>query len=135
ITFCVSKGLGAPVGSVLCGRAETIDRARRWRKAVGGGWREAGVLAAAGLWAVDHMADRLVDDHANARTLAEGLAELPGVRIDLTRGQTKLGRVGRIGTRRTEYRAACRAGGGVMSGAAGGNEECWEVAGGGLYVS
>src|SRR5215831_13018130 len=61
ITFCVSKGLGAPVGSVLCGTAATIDRARRWRKAVGGGWREAGVLAAAGLWALDHTVDRLAE--------------------------------------------------------------------------
>src|SRR5262249_58214683 len=90
VTFCISKRLGAPVGSVLCGTSEVIDRARRWRKAVGGGWREAGVLAAAGLWALDHMVDRLADDHANARTLAEGLAELPGGRIDLSRGQTNI---------------------------------------------
>ncbi|HEY4027807.1 MAG TPA: threonine aldolase family protein, partial [Candidatus Dormibacteraeota bacterium] len=61
VTFCVSKGLGAPVGSVLCGPVEKIDSARRWRKAVGGGWREAGVLAAAGLWALDNMVDRLAD--------------------------------------------------------------------------
>src|SRR5919201_1051586 len=90
VTFCVSKGLGAPVGSVLCGPAAFADRARRWRKMVGGGWREAGVLAAAGLFALDHMVDRLAEDHANARTLAEGLAELPGVSIDLDRVQTNL---------------------------------------------
>src|SRR5262249_43013497 len=90
VTFCVSKGLGAPVGSVLCGSGPAIDRARRWRKALGGGWREAGVLAAAGLWALDHMIERLADDHTNARTLAEGLAELPGVRIDLRRVQTNI---------------------------------------------
>jgi threonine aldolase len=90
VTFCVSKGLAAPVGSVLCGPADFADRARRWRKMVGGGWREAGVLAAAGLYALDHMVDRLAEDHANARTLAEGLAELPGLSIDLDRVQTNL---------------------------------------------
>jgi threonine aldolase len=90
VTFCVSKGLGAPVGSVLCGSAETVEQARRWRKRLGGGWREAGVLAAAGLWALDHMVERLAEDQANARTLAEGLAELPGVSIDLDRVQTNL---------------------------------------------
>lgn len=108
VTFCVSKGLGAPVGSVLCGSAEVIDRARRWRKAVGGGWREAGVLAAAGLWALDHMVDRLVDDHANARTLAEGLAELPGVNIDLSRVQTNIVRFELTGMSASDFLAGCR---------------------------
>jgi threonine aldolase len=108
VTFCVSKGLGAPVGSILCGPADVIERARRWRKAVGGGWREAGVLAAAGLWALDHMVERLAEDHANARTLAEGLAELPGVRIDLARVQTNIVRfdVPEMGAR--AFAAACR---------------------------
>jgi threonine aldolase len=116
VTFCVSKGLGAPVGSVLCGPARTIERARRWRKAVGGGWREAGVLAAAGLWALDHMVDRLAEDHDNARTLAEGLAELPGVRIDLERVQTNIVRfeVTAMGAR--EFADACRSRG-VLGGA------------------
>jgi threonine aldolase len=90
VSFCVSKGLGAPVGSVLCGPAQVIADARRWRKAVGGGWREAGVLAAAGVYGLEHMRDRLVEDHANARTLAEGLAEMPGVAIDLSRVETNL---------------------------------------------
>jgi threonine aldolase len=90
VTFCISKGLGAPVGSVLCGPNEIIERARRWRKAVGGGWREAGVLAAAGLYSLDNMIDRLAEDHANARTLAEGLAEVQGVSIELDRAQTNL---------------------------------------------
>jgi threonine aldolase len=116
VTFCVSKGLGAPVGSILCGRAETIDRARRWRKAVGGGWREAGVLAAAGLWALDHMVDRLADDHANARTLGEGLAELPGVRIDLSRVQTNIVRFEVTAMSAREFAGACRARG-VLGGA------------------
>ena len=118
VTFCVSKGLGAPVGSVLCGSAEVIDRARRWRKAVGGGWREAGVLAAAGLWALDHMVDRLVDDHANARTLAEGLAELPGVRIDLTRVQTNIVRFELTGLSASDFLAGCRERG-VLGGGSG----------------
>jgi len=116
VTFCVSKGLGAPVGSVLCGPSDTIERARRWRKAVGGGWREAGVLAAAGLWALDHMVDRLVEDHANARTLAEGLAELPGVRIDLDRVQTNIVRFEITSMDAREFAAGCRARG-VLGGA------------------
>jgi len=108
VTFCVSKGLGAPVGSVLCGSSPVIDRARRWRKAVGGGWREAGVLAAAGLWALDHMIERLADDHTNARTLAEGLAELPGVRIDLTRVQTNIVRFELTDMSAPAFLAGCR---------------------------
>ena len=90
VSFCLSKGLGCPVGSVLCGPADVVRRAKRWRKAVGGGWRQAGVLAAAGLYALDRRVDRLADDHANARTLAEGLAELPGVDVDLARVQTNI---------------------------------------------
>lgn len=90
VTFCISKGLGAPVGSILCGTREQVDAARRWRKMLGGGWRQAGMLAAAGLVALDTMIDRLADDHANARTLAEGLAEMPGIDIDLTRVETNI---------------------------------------------
>ncbi len=90
VTFCVSKGLGAPVGSVLCGAGEVIERAARWRKMVGGGWREAGILAAAGVMALASGLDQLPVDHANARTLAEGLSELPGIDIDLDRVQTNL---------------------------------------------
>jgi threonine aldolase len=90
VTFCLSKGLGAPVGSVLCGPAEVIEQARRWRKMLGGGWREAGLLAAAGLWALDHSIDRLAEDHHNARILAEGLAEIDGLRLDLSRVQTNI---------------------------------------------
>ena len=76
VAFCLSKGLGAPVGSLVCGDEAFIREARRMRKLVGGGMRQAGVLAAAGLVALDEMVDRLVDDHANARQLARGLAEL-----------------------------------------------------------
>ena len=90
VTFCVSKGLGAPVGSVVCGPAEFIARARRVRKMLGGGMRQAGVLAAAGLVALERMVDRLAEDHANARRLAEGLARLPGLRVDPASVQTNI---------------------------------------------
>ena len=90
VTFCVSKGLGAPVGSVVCGSATFVLRARRVRKMVGGGMRQAGVIAAAGLVALERMVDRLADDHANARRLAEGIARLPGLRVDLARLQTNI---------------------------------------------
>ncbi|TWC25488.1 L-threonine aldolase [Pseudomonas sp. SJZ085] len=73
VSVCLSKGLGAPIGSVLCGSVDLIDKARRLRKMVGGGMRQAGILAAAGLYALDHQVQRLADDHANARRLAEGL--------------------------------------------------------------
>ncbi|HEY4252173.1 MAG TPA: GntG family PLP-dependent aldolase, partial [Roseomonas sp.] len=80
ITFCLSKGLGAPVGSILCGDSAVITRARRFRKQLGGTLRQAGVIAAAGLVALETMVDRLADDHRRARRLAEGLAALdPGL--------------------------------------------------------
>lgn len=82
ISFCLSKGLSAPVGSLLCGSKEFIGEARRHRKMVGGGMRQAGVIAAAGIVALESMIDRLVDDHANAKFLAEGLAEIPGIALD-----------------------------------------------------
>ena len=83
VCFCLSKGLGAPVGSLVCGDADFVAEARRARKLVGGGMRQAGVIAAAGLVALDQMIDRLADDHANARRLAAGLAELGfGIRPD-----------------------------------------------------
>ncbi len=81
VSICFSKGLGAPVGSVLVGSAELIARARRWRKVLGGGLRQAGVLAAACLYALEHNVERLAEDHANARLLAEGLRGIAGVRV------------------------------------------------------
>ena len=90
VTFCVSKGLSAPVGSVVCGTREFIARARRVRKMVGGGMRQVGVLAAAGIVALEQMIDRLAEDHANARRLADGVAALPKIRIDLARVQTNI---------------------------------------------
>ncbi len=90
VTFCLSKGLAAPVGSVLVGPAGKIAEARRWRKMLGGGMRQVGMLGAAGLFALDNMVDRLAEDHANALTLAEGLAEMDGIKLDLSRVQTNL---------------------------------------------
>jgi threonine aldolase len=81
VSVCLSKGLGAPVGSALCGSRELVARAHRWRKMAGGGMRQAGILAAAALHALDHHIDRLADDHAHARQLAEALQGLPGVTV------------------------------------------------------
>ena len=81
VSVCFSKGLGAPVGSALCGSRDFIARAHRIRKMLGGGMRQAGMLAAAVLHALDHHVDRLADDHANARRLADGLRGLPGVNV------------------------------------------------------
>ncbi len=80
VQLCLSKGLGAPVGSVLVGKRDWIERARRWRKMVGGGMRQAGIIAAAGLFALEHNVERLVEDHAKARRLAEVLGSIPGFR-------------------------------------------------------
>ncbi len=82
VSFCLSKGLSCPVGSVLCGSREFIAGAHKWRKMVGGGMRQAGILAAAGLVALESMIDRLADDHANARRLAQGLANIDGISVD-----------------------------------------------------
>lgn len=81
VSVCFSKGLGAPIGSVLVGSATLIDNARRWRKVTGGGWRQAGMLAAACLYALDHHVARLAEDHARAERLAEGLRDLPGLTV------------------------------------------------------
>jgi threonine aldolase len=90
VSACFSKGLGAPVGSVIAGPAEAIERARRFRKMLGGGMRQVGVLCAAALHALEHHRARLADDHANARRLADGLARLPGIRIDPGTVQTNI---------------------------------------------
>jgi threonine aldolase len=82
VMFCLSKGLGAPVGSMLVGRSEAIAQGRYYRKQLGGGMRQAGILAAAGLVALEQMPARLAEDHENARLLAEGLANVPGIAID-----------------------------------------------------
>ena len=81
VSVCLSKGLGAPVGSVLLGDAALIERARRWRKVLGGGWRQAGHLAAAGLYALQHHVERLTEDHARAARLADGLSAIRGIEV------------------------------------------------------
>jgi threonine aldolase len=90
VMFCLSKGLSAPVGSVLCGSEAFIREARRARKIVGGGMRQAGIIAAAGVVALEQMVDRLAEDHANAHRLAKGLAEIPGLAIDPEKVQTDI---------------------------------------------
>ena len=90
VMFCLSKGLGAPVGSMVVGSAEFIQEARRMRKMVGGGMRQAGVIAAAGIFALETMTERLAEDHINARALGDGIAEIPGLSIDLETVQTNM---------------------------------------------
>ena len=90
VSICISKGLGAPVGGVLVGSREVIDQAHRWRKTFGGGMRQAGVLAAAGLFALKHNRNRLSDDHVRARDLALGLQDVDGLKVDLESVQTNM---------------------------------------------
>lgn len=90
VTFCLSKGLSAPVGSVLCGSAEFIEQGRRMRKILGGGMRQAGVLAAAGMVALNEMVERLAVDHVNGKRLAEGLAKIPGIVVDVAGVRTNI---------------------------------------------
>lgn len=90
VMFCLSKGLGAPVGSMLVGSRAFIDQARVYRKSLGGGMRQAGVLAAAGLIALEKMPARLAEDHANAKFLAGGLAKIPSIRLDASKVMTNI---------------------------------------------
>jgi len=89
-TLCFSKGLGAPIGSVVAGERDFVEAARRYRKMLGGGMRQVGIIAAGAIYALDHNVDRLAEDHANAKCLAEGLAELPGIEIDPRAVETNL---------------------------------------------
>ncbi len=93
-TFCLSKGLSCPIGSVLVGDADFIEEAGRWRKILGAGMRQVGVIAAAGIVALDSMIDRMEEDHVNAKKLADGLAELPGIELEPERIQTNIVRFG-----------------------------------------
>ena len=90
VSFCLSKGLSAPVGSILCGTQDFIDRARKWRKMIGGGMRQAGVVAAAGIVAMETMVDRLAEDHTNASRLAQGLSQISGLSADPALFQTNI---------------------------------------------
>lgn len=90
ISICLSKGLGAPIGSVLCGTKELIKKARRWRKVLGGGMRQAGIIAAAGIYALENNIERLGQDHSNALQLANGLTEIDEIDIDADSVQTNM---------------------------------------------
>jgi threonine aldolase len=118
VMFCLSKGLGAPVGSMLVGTVEAIDRGRGYRKRLGGGMRQAGVLAAAGLIALEEMPHRLGEDHRNARFLAGELAKLPGVQIDPAGIQTNIAifDIAATGLATSELTAALKTRGVLMNG-------------------
>jgi threonine aldolase len=90
VSFCLSKGLSSPVGSLICGSSQFIAEARRNRKALGGGMRQTGIIAAAGIIALEQMVDRLTEDHENAKRLAEGIARIPGLSIELNMIQTNI---------------------------------------------
>ena len=107
VSFCLSKGLGSPIGSLLCGDSNFIDKARIWRKRLGGGMRQAGVLAACGIVSLNEMIDRLADDHANAKLVANGLIGIPGIEVDLDSVQTNMVLVNTTGPS-TEWMAALK---------------------------
>jgi threonine aldolase len=90
ISFCFSKGLGAPVGSILCGDSAFITRAHKWRKILGGGMRQAGILAAAALYALDHNIERLKEDHEKAKLFAQSIASIKGVEVNIKNVQTNI---------------------------------------------
>jgi len=90
VMFCLSKGLGAPVGSILAGSAEFINRARKYRKMLGGGMRQAGAIAAAGIVALESMTERLVEDHRLARKIGQAISVIPNLKVDLERLRTNI---------------------------------------------
>lgn len=118
VMFALSKGLSAPVGSMLCGPAETIRRARKFRKILGGGMRQAGVLAAAGLVALEQMVDRLAEDNRRARRLAEALAGMPGILLDPQTVETNIVSFGVEGVSERAFLDALRAEG-ILAGSPG----------------
>ncbi len=118
VSFCFSKGLGAPVGSVLCGPRELMERARGVRRQLGGGMRQSGVIAAAALYALEHNVERLAEDHAHARRLAEGLALLPGLHLDTAAVESNLVFVEYDGADPQALRSALVAAGVLVSGTA-----------------
>lgn len=120
VTFCLSKGLGAPVGSMLCGTEKFISEARRIRKMLGGGMRQAGILAAAGIYALENNVKRLETDHANAKLLAETLAEVSWAEIDLSTVETNILYFS-TANRKAETVVSALAKKGVLSGAVGPN--------------
>jgi threonine aldolase len=119
VTFCLSKGLACPVGSVICADGEFVARARLMRRMVGGGMRQSGVLAAAGIVALEEMVDRLADDHANARVLAEGLAKFPQLKVAPDLVQTNILFATPVGIDGGKLQAALKERGVLCSGALG----------------
>ncbi|NEE01836.1 low specificity L-threonine aldolase [Phytoactinopolyspora halotolerans] len=117
VSVCLSKGLGAPVGSVLVGPADAIAEARVWRKRLGGGWRQAGVLAAAGLYALGHHVERLAEDHVNARTIADLIAAADASVVDPDAVETNIVLLD-VGDRAERFVAEARAAG-VLTGVVG----------------
>ena len=111
LSVCLSKGLGAPVGSLILGSRDYVERARRWRKMLGGGMRQTGILAAAGIYALETVLPRLGDDHRRARAFAEGLASIHGIEIDLARVQTNIVAFAVPGWDDMAFVQACREGG------------------------
>jgi threonine aldolase len=118
LTFCLSKGLSAPVGSVICGDGDFIRRARRSRSMVGSQLRQVGMLAAAGIVALEEMVDRLADDHANARALAVGLASIPGIRLDPSTVTSNIVIFDVAGFDAAEFKERCKERGLLVSGVA-----------------
>jgi len=116
VSVCFSKGLGAPVGSALCGSRELVTRARRARKMLGGGMRQIGILAAGALYALEHHRERLAEDHENAAAIARDLADEPGVRVDVARVQTNIVMVDVPGVPAAKVVDAARAAGVLVSG-------------------
>lgn len=108
VQFCLSKGLSCPLGSVLVGSAAFIEKAKFHRKRVGGGMRQAGIIAAAGIVALETMIDRLADDHANAKTLANGIDEIDGLSVDMTNVETNMVNVDHTGTGLTTAEVVAR---------------------------
>ena len=119
--FCVSKGLGAPAGSLLVGRKDDMAAARLYRKRLGGGMRQSGILASAGLLAVNEMTERLAEDHANAKLLANGLCALPGIEIDPVKVQTNIVifDIAKTGIAPADFVASMKARGVLLSGVGG----------------
>lgn len=111
ISVCLSKGLGAPAGSVVAGSHDLVKRCHRFRKMYGGGLRQAGVLAAAGLYAVEHHRGRIAEDHANAQRFADGLADVAGVTVDPRAVETNIVMIDLAAAKAGEVVAAARAGG------------------------
>jgi threonine aldolase len=115
VSVCFSKGLGAPMGSALAGRGDLIERARRFKQMYGGGFRQAGMMAAGAIHALEHHRDRLVDDHANAARVAAGIAETPGLQVDMESVATNMVYFRVLSKRAADFSIACAAKGVLLT--------------------